>query len=297
MLIMEQVFQQMINGISLGGIYALMALGYTMVYGIINLINFAHGDIYMVGAYVGFALTTFFNIGFLPALLISMAATSLLGIIIEKIAYKPLRKSPRITALITAISISLLLQYTMMYFVGPQTRTFPEVLESKSLKFLNGNVILDVKNIYIIAITLILMIALQFIVRKTKMGKAMRASSYDLEAAELMGVNVNKVISFTFAMGSALAGAAGVLVGIYYNTINPLMGSLPGLKAFVAAVLGGIGAIPGAVLGGFSLGIIETIVSANGGSVFKDAVAFLILILVLLVRPNGLLGKTAKEKV
>lgn len=294
---MEQVFQQIINGISLGGIYALMALGYTMVYGIINLINFAHGDIYMVGAYVGFALTTFFNIGFLPALLISMAATSLLGIIIEKIAYKPLRKSPRITALITAISISLLLQYTMMYFVGPQTRTFPEVLESKSLKFLNGNVILDVKNIYIIAITLILMIALQFIVRKTKMGKAMRASSYDLEAAELMGVNVNKVISFTFAMGSALAGAAGVLVGIYYNTINPLMGSLPGLKAFVAAVLGGIGAIPGAVLGGFSLGIIETIVSANGGSVFKDAVAFLILILVLLVRPNGLLGKTAKEKV
>lgn len=294
---MEQVFQQMINGISLGGIYALMALGYTMVYGIINLINFAHGDIYMVGAYVGFALTTFFNIGFLPALLISMAATSLLGIIIEKIAYKPLRKSPRITALITAISISLLLQYTMMYFVGPQTRTFPEVLESKSLKFLNGNVILDVKNIYIIAITLILMIALQFIVRKTKMGKAMRASSYDLEAAELMGVNVNKVISFTFAMGSALAGAAGVLVGIYYNTINPLMGSLPGLKAFVAAVLGGIGAIPGAVLGGFSLGIIETIVSANGGSVFKDAVAFLILILVLLVRPNGLLGKTVKEKV
>ena len=274
-----------------------MALGYTMVYGIINLINFAHGDIYMVGAYVGFALTTFFNIGFLPALLISMAVTSLLGIIIEKIAYKPLRKSPRITALITAISISLLLQYTMMYFVGPQTRTFPEVLESKSLRFLNGNVILDIKNVYILAITLILMVALQFIVKKTKMGKAMRASSFDLEAAELMGVNVNKVISFTFAMGSALAGAAGVLVGIYYNTINPLMGSLPGLKAFVAAVLGGIGAIPGAVLGGFSLGLIETIVSANGGSVFKDAVAFLILILVLLIKPNGLLGKTVKEKV
>ncbi|NLX61501.1 MAG: branched-chain amino acid ABC transporter permease [Tissierellia bacterium] len=294
---MEQVFQQLINGISLGGIYALMALGYTMVYGIINLINFAHGDIYMVGAYVGFALTTFFNIGFLPALLISMAVTSLLGIIIEKIAYKPLRKSPRITALITAISISLLLQYTMMYFVGPQTRTFPEVLESKSLRFLNGNVILDIKNVYILAITLILMVALQFIVKKTKMGKAMRASSFDLEAAELMGVNVNKVISFTFAMGSALAGAAGVLVGIYYNTINPLMGSLPGLKAFVAAVLGGIGAIPGAVLGGFSLGLIETIVSANGGSVFKDAVAFLILILVLLIKPNGLLGKTVKEKV
>lgn len=294
---MEQVFQQLINGVSLGGIYALMALGYTMVYGIINLINFAHGDIYMVGAYVGFALTTFLNLGFLPSLLISMAITSLLGIIIEKVAYKPLRKSARITALITAISVSLLLQYTMMYFVGPQTRTFPEVLESKSLRFLNGSVILDIKNVYILVITLILMIALQFIVKKTKMGKAMRASSYDIEAAELMGINVNKVISFTFAMGSALAGAAGVLVGTYYNTINPLMGSLPGLKAFVAAVLGGIGAIPGAVLGGFSLGMIETIVSANGGSVFKDAVAFLILILVLLVRPNGLLGKTTKEKV
>lgn len=294
---MEQVFQQLINGISLGGIYALMALGYTMVYGIINLINFAHGDIYMVGAYIGFALTTFFNLGFLPSLFISMAITSLLGIIIEKVAYKPLRKSPRITALITAISVSLFLQYTMMYFVGPQTRTFPEVLESKSLRFFDGSVILDIKNLYILIITLILMIALQFIVKKTKMGKAMRASSFDIEAAELMGINVNKLISFTFAMGSALAGAAGVLVGTYYNTINPLMGSLPGLKAFVAAVLGGIGVIPGAVLGGFSLGMVETIVSANGGSVFKDAVAFLILILVLLIRPNGLLGRTTKEKV
>lgn len=294
---MEQVFQQLINGISLGGIYALMALGYTMVYGIINLINFAHGDIYMVGAYVGFALTTFFNLGFLPSLLISMAITSLLGIIIEKVAYKPLRKSTRIAALITAISVSLFLQYTMMYFVGPQTRTFPEVLENKSLRFLNGNVILDMKNIYILVITIILMVALQFIVKKTKMGKAMRATSFDSEAAELMGINVNKVISFTFAMGSALAGAAGVLVGTYYNTINPLMGSLPGLKAFVAAVLGGIGIIPGAVLGGFSLGMIETIVSANGGLVFKDAVAFLILVLVLLVKPNGLLGKLTKEKV
>lgn len=294
---MEQVIQQLINGISLGSIYALMALGYTMVYGIINLINFAHGDIYMIGAYIGFALTTFLNLGFFPSLIISMAVTSLLGVVIEKIAYKPLRKSARITALITAISISLLLEYTMMYFAGPQARTFPNVLKSKSISFLKGNVIMDIKNIYILMITLILMIALQCIVKKTKMGKAMRATSFDSEAAELMGINVDKVISFTFAIGSALAGAAGVLVGIYYNTINPLMGSLPGLKAFVAAVLGGIGTIPGAVLGGFSLGMIETIVSANGGSIYKDAVAFLILIIVLLLKPNGLLGKSIKEKV
>ncbi|WP_352418102.1 branched-chain amino acid ABC transporter permease [Proteiniborus sp.] len=294
---MEQLFQQLINGVSLGSIYALIALGYTMVYGIINLINFAHGEIYMVGAYVGFALTTFLKLGFLPSLLISMVVCSLLGMLIEKVAYKPIRNSTRISALITAISVSLFLQYFMMYFVGPQTRTFPEVLKSKKLTFFNGNVILDAKNIYIVAITIILMIALQYIIHNTKVGKAMRAVSLDKEAAELMGINANKIISYTFAIGSALAGAAGVLVGVYYNTINPLMGATPGLKAFIAAVLGGIGVIPGAVFGGFFLGMTETIVSAYGGSVFKDAVAFAILILVLLVRPNGLLGKNSKEKV
>lgn len=294
---MEQILQQLINGVSLGSIYALMALGYTMVYGIINLINFAHGEIYMVGAYVGFALTSFLGIGFFPSLLISMVACSILGMAIEKIAYKPIRNSTRIAALITAISVSLFLQYTMMYFVKPDTRTFPEVLKSKMITFLNGNVMLDVKNIYIIGITIILMISLQYIVHKTKTGKAMRAVSLDKDAAELMGVNVNKTISYTFAIGSALAGAAGVLVGVYYNTINPLMGTAPGLKAFIAAVLGGIGIIPGAVFGGFFLGMTETMVSAYGGSIFKDAVAFTILIIVLLVKPNGLLGKTIKEKV
>ncbi|WP_429082053.1 branched-chain amino acid ABC transporter permease [Brassicibacter mesophilus] len=294
---MEQLFQQLINGVSLGGIYALIALGYTMVYGIINLINFAHGDIYMIGAYVGFALTTFLHLGFLPSLLIAMIVCSILGMIIEKVAYKPIRNSSRIAALITAISVSLFLQYTMMYFVSPQTRTFPEVLASKRLTFFNGSVILDLKNVYIVAVTIVLMVALQYIVRRTKIGKAMRAVSLDKEAAELMGINVNNVISFTFAMGSALAGAAGVLVGVYYNTINPLMGATPGLKAFVAAVLGGIGVIPGAVFGGFFLGLTETIVSAYGGSIFKDAVAFAILILVLLLKPNGLLGKITKEKV
>ncbi|TCU65618.1 amino acid/amide ABC transporter membrane protein 1 (HAAT family) [Tissierella praeacuta] len=294
---MKQILQQLINGISLGSIYALIALGYTMVYGIINLINFAHGDIYMMGAYVGFALTTFLKLGFLPSLLISMLVCSILGVVIEKVAYKPIRNSTRIAALITAISVSLFLQYIMVYFVKPDTRTFPEVLKSKILTLFNGKIIVDIKNIYIILITIILMMGLQYIVHKTKVGKAMRAVSLDKDAAELMGIDINKTISITFAIGSALAGAAGVLVGVYYNTINPLMGAGPGLKAFVAAVLGGIGIIPGAVFGGFFLGMTETLVSAYGGSVFKDAVAFSILIIVLLLKPNGLLGKTVKEKV
>lgn len=294
---MEQIIQQLINGISLGSIYALIALGYTMVYGIINLINFAHGDIYMMGAYIGYFLTTFTGLGFFPALIIAMLSCSILGMVIEKIAYKPIRNSTRISALITAISVSLFLQYTMMYFVGPQTRTFPEVLDSKRINILGEKVFLDMKNIYIVLITLSLMIILQFVIQRTKIGKAMRAVSLDKEAAELMGINVDRTISYTFAIGSALAGAAGVLVGIYYNTINPLMGSVPGLKAFIAAVLGGIGIIPGAVFGGFFLGMTETVVSAYGGSVFKDAVAFSILIVVLLVKPNGLLGKTVREKV
>lgn len=294
---MELFLQQLINGLSLGSIYALIALGYTMVYGIINLINFAHGEIYMVGAYVGFALTTFWNLGFFPALIISMLVCSLLGMLIEKVAYKPMRNSTRIAALITAISVSLFLQYTMMYFAKPDTRTFPDLITNKKLSFLNGSILLDIKNVYIVLITVILMVALQYVVHRTRIGKAMRAVSIDKEAAELMGINVNQVISFTFAIGSALAGAAGVLVGVYYNTINPLMGATPGLKAFVAAVLGGIGVIPGAVFGGFFLGMTETMVSAYGGSIFKDAIAFAILILVLLIRPNGLLGRTTREKV
>lgn len=294
---MDQIIQQLINGVSLGSIYALIALGYTMVYGIINLINFAHGEIYMIGAYVGYALITFFGFSFFPALITSMLACGILGIVIERVAYKPIRKSTRISALITAISVSLFLQYGMMYFVKPETRTFPAVLASKRINIFNTGAVLDVRNLYIIFITISLMLILQFIIYRTKVGKAMRAVSLDSDAAQLMGINVDKTISYTFAIGSALAGAAGVLVGTYYNSINPLMGVLPGLKAFVAAVIGGIGIIPGAVFGGFFLGITETMVSAFGGSLYKDAVAFAILILVLLVKPNGLLGKNTKEKV
>ncbi|WP_097026390.1 branched-chain amino acid ABC transporter permease [Clostridium peptidivorans] len=294
---MEQSLQQLVNGLSLGSIYALIALGYTMVYGIINLINFAHGDIYMLGAYIGFAVTTFFHVGFIPAIIISMISCAVIGIIVEKVAYKPIRNSTRIAALITAIAVSLFIEYGTMYFVKAETRTFPEELASKTIKLFNGEVVLNTTDIYIVAVTIILMIALQYIIHKTKMGKAMRAVSMDKEAAQYMGISIDKTISFTFALGSALAGVAGVLVGVYYNSINPLMGVLPGLKAFVAAVIGGIGIIPGAVLGGYLLGMTETIVSANGGSLYKDAVAFAVLIIILLVKPNGLLGKNIKEKV
>lgn len=297
MIDLEQLIQQLINGVSLGSIYALIALGYTMVYGIINLLNFAHGDIYMIGAYIGYVVTTYLGLGFFPAIIIAMIGCAILGMAIEKVAYKPLRNSTRITVLITAIAVSLFLEYGMMYIVGAETRTFPEVLPSKNIHLFNSDIVIDVRNFYIIFITIVLMVLLQFIIKKTKMGKAMRAVSLDRDAAQLMGIDMNKIISFTFAIGSALAGAAGVLVGTYYNSINPLMGMLPGIKAFVAAVIGGIGLVPGAVFGGFFLGIIESLVSTFGGSLYKDAVAYVILIIVLLVLPSGIFGKNVKEKV
>jgi branched-chain amino acid transport system permease protein len=295
--IMEQFLQQLLNGLSLGSIYALIALGYTMVYGIIKLINFAHGDIYMLGAFIGFQVTTLLHLGFIPALVISMIVCAILGVLIEKVAYKPIRNSTRIAALITAISVSLFIEYVTMFFFKADTRTFPQVITNKSFKFFDGSVVLNSIDIYIVIITVVLMLILQYIIHKTKTGKAMRAVAIDREAAELMGISVDKTVSITFAIGSSLAGAAGVLVGVYYNSINPLMGVLPGLKAFVAAVIGGIGIIPGAMFGGYLLGMTETMVSAYGGSLYKDGVAFAILILILIIRPNGLFGKNTKEKV
>ncbi|SEN15236.1 branched-chain amino acid transport system permease protein [Megamonas sp. Calf98-2] len=288
----EQLIQQLINGISLGSIYALIALGYTMVYGIIKLINFAHGDIYMVGAYVGFYAVTMTKMSIIPALIISMVV---LGILVEKIAYKPLRKAPRISLLITAIGVSFFLEYTSMYFVSPTPRTFPNVIDSLSLNI--GSFVINGQQLLIFIITVILMVLLTYIVQKTKMGKAMRAVSFDTETAQLMGINADRVISFTFGIGSALAAAGGVLVGVYYNSIDPLMGIMPGLKAFVAAVLGGIGSIPGAMTGGIVLGVIEALVSGFISSTFRDAAAFAILILVLLFKPSGIFGKNTNEKV
>ena len=261
------MLQQLVNGLILGSVYALLALGYTMVYGIIKLINFAHGDIYMVGAFMGYFLLNSWKVNFFVALLLAMVGTAILGVVIEYLAYRPLRHSTRIAALI----------HTVRYNVGP----------------------ISISNIQlmILGVSILLMVILQFIIQKTKMGKAMRAVSVDSDAAQLMGINVNRTISFTFALGSALAGAGGVLIGLYYNAIEPLMGMTPGIKAFVAAVLGGIGIIPGAALGGFVIGLLETFATAIGLSDFRDAIVYAILIVILLIRPAGILGKNVKEKV
>lgn len=292
---MENILQQIINGISLGSIYALIALGYTMVYGILRLINFAHGDIYMVGAFLGYFALGFWNFSFPLGLLFAMGGAALLGIIIERFAYRPLRLAPRISLLITAIGVSFLLENLMVLWVGASPRAFPQKIPLEIYTI--GNIVITNRQIIIIAVSIILMFLLQFIVLKTKAGKAMRAVSYDKEAALMMGIDINKIISLTFALGSALAAAAGVLVGLYFNKIDPYMGVMPGLKAFVAAVLGGIGIIPGAMLGGFILGIAEVLVSAFISSTIRDAVAFVVLILILLIRPAGILGKYMREKV
>lgn len=287
---------QLINGIALGSTYALIALGYTMVYGIIRLINFAHGDIFMLGAYFGLIAITILNLSLIPALILSMAAAALVGITLDRIAYRPLRQSPRITVLITAIGASLLIQSLAQLIFGADFRSYPATaIPIKIIRM--GSVIITNRQIIIFGTAILLMILLHLIVNYTKLGKAMRAVSMDKEAAQLMGINVDRIIAFTFAIGSALAAAAGILVGILYNSVDPYMGTLPGLKAFVAAVLGGIGIIPGAVIGGFLMGIAENLVVAFGSSTYRDAVAFAILILILLIKPSGLLGKRVREKV
>lgn len=292
---MSQFLQQVINGLSLGSIYALIALGYTMVYGIIKLINFAHGDIYMLGAYVAFITTTYFGFSFFPAMIASMVVCGILGVLIERIAYKPLRHATRIAALITAIGVSYVLEYTTQYVMGSEVKTYPTLLSNFSFSL--GPVTISMQQVYIFTITIVLMIALQLIIKKTKMGRAMRAVSVDEDAAKLMGINVDTTISFTFLLGSSLAGVAGILVGIYYNSIDPLMGMVPGLKAFIAAVFGGIGSVPGAMIGGLFIGIAETMVVAYGSSLYRDAIVYLILILILIIKPDGLLGKNQREKV
>ncbi len=291
----QQFAQQIVNGVSLGSIYALIALGYTMIYGIIKLINFAHGDIYMLGAYMGFVCITRFGLPFLPSLVLAMVGSALAGIVIERIAYRPMRNAPRIAALITAIGVSFFLENGMILLVSPQPRTFPAVFAPTVYQV--GGVVVNNQQIMILVSAFVLMLALTYIVNRTKAGKAMRAVSFDADAARLMGINIDRVISTTFALGSALAAAAGVLVGIYYNSIDPLMGMMPGIKAFIAAVVGGIGILPGAMLGGIIMGLVEAMVSGFFSSTFRDAAAFAILILILLVKPTGILGQNVKEKV
>jgi branched-chain amino acid transport system permease protein len=290
-----EFLQQLINGLALGSVYALLALGYTMVYGIIQLINFAHGEIYMIGAFSGFYCASVLKLPLIPTLLIAMVVSALAGIIVEKIAYKPLRNSPRIALLITAIGVSLFLQNAMRLLVGSNPKPFPDLINAGSINI--GPIQIEVKTILMFGVSALLVILLQFIVYKTKVGKAMRASSQDMEAASLMGINVNNTISITFAIGSALAGIAGVLVAIAYPSITPYMGAMPGLKAFVAAVLGGIGSIPGALVGGIAIGLLETFSKAYISTNFSDAIVFAILIIILLIKPSGLLGKKTSVKV
>jgi branched-chain amino acid transport system permease protein len=299
-----QLLQQLLNGIHLGSIYALIALGYTMVYGVLRLINFAHGDVYMVGAYVGLVLAARVGAAVHPGLgqavvvmVGSMAGCALLGVIIERFAYRPLRQAPRLAALITAIGVSLLLENAIQLIYGPDPQYFPVLLPSRPL--IHTAAITVQSDEAIITITAILLMALLwYIVTRTKMGKAMRAVSYDREAALLMGINTDRVIAFTFVLGSALAGAAGFLYpALSHTKVDPLMGILPGLKAFVAAVLGGIGSIPGAMVGGLIMGIAEYAVVGIGLSAWRDAIAFIILILILLVRPAGIFGRAVPEKV
>ena len=293
---MELLIQQLVNGLAVGSIYALIALGYTMVYGTIKLINFAHGDVYMMGAFIGYFAVMVLKLNVFLALLVAMVACAVLGVVIERVAYKPLRKSTRVAALITAIGVSYLLENVMSYFFGAESRPFPSDFGTETFT-LFGDVSVNGKQILIFGITVLLMALLQFIVRYPKMGKAMRAVAVDEQAAQLMGIDVDGVISFTFALGSALAGIAGVLVGVYYNTISTTMGITVGLKAFVAAVLGGIGSIPGAMVGGYLIGLLETMVSFFGYSPYRDGVVYFLLFIILIVLPAGLFGKNVREKV
>ncbi len=286
---------QLINGLHVGSIYALIALGYTMVYGIVKLINFAHGDIIMVGSYLTMVLISRLGFPFWLAVPLTMLACAALGVFIERVAYKPLRNQPRIASLITAIGISLLLQNLAQLIFSPTPQKFPAFLPSQTYQF--GGVRVGLTTLITIVVSVVLMLGLQAFVRNTKMGKAMRAVSEDMGAAQLMGINVNTTISITFAIGSALAVVGAVLYSTAYPKLEPFMGSMPGLKAFIAAVLGGIGVMPGAMLGGFVMGVAESMTKWKISSQWADAVVFGILIVVLLVKPSGILGKRTREKV
>ena len=291
---MSLFVSQLFNGLQTGSVYALVALGYSMVYGIILLLNFAHGDIIMVGAYTAFYAMTAFHLHPILSVVLAIVTSTLLGVVIEKVAYTPLRSAPRLSLLITAIGISFLLENGAQLLFGADTKSM-DTLVPGNVSF--GSVTISYTAILTIIVAVIAMVTLTLLVQKTKLGKAMRAVSEDMGAAQLMGISLNKTISFTFAVGSALAGIGSVLYLCAYSQASPTMGSMLGLKAFVAAVLGGIGSIPGAMIGGFAIGLLEALVAAVGLSVWKDAVVFAILIVVLLVKPSGIMGHPVTEKV
>jgi branched-chain amino acid transport system permease protein len=300
---MQEFLQQLVNGITWGSVYALIALGYTMVYGILRLINFAHGDVFMLGAFFAFYAANKLNVTAAPSplkavlvLVVAMAGAGIVGFLIERFAYRPVRNSSRLTALITAIGVSLLLENGGLLVFGTEPKRLPPIVRVENID-LGGGVTVTNVQLIIIAVALLLMAALRWIVMSTRTGKAMRAVSFNRDAATLMGIPTDRIISFTFVLGATLAAAAGVLVGLLNPKIDPLMGIMPGLKAFVAAVVGGIGNIPGAVLGGLIMGLAEVLVVGYVSSTYRDAIAFVLLIAILLFRPAGLLGKHQAEKV
>jgi branched-chain amino acid transport system permease protein len=301
---MEQFLQQLTNGLAVGGIYALIALGYTMVYGVMKLINFAHGDLFTYGAYLGMTLITSLLLqdrlgpllGVLVLAAMVMGLVGLLGVILERAAYRPLRNSPRLSAVVSALGASIFLQNTVMLIYGARIQVYPEgILPETSVSLFGLQVPLI--RILVVLVSLAMMAALYLFVQKTKTGTAIRAAAIDQGAAQLMGINVNGVIRLVFLIGPALGGAAGLLVGLYYGQVNFTMGWMYGMKAFTAAILGGIGNIPGAMIGGLALGVIEALGAAYLSIAWKDAIAFCVLILILIVRPTGLLGERVAEKV
>ena len=294
---MIQFLSYLLNGISLGSVYAIIALGYSMVYGIAKMLNFAHGDVIMIGAYMSFCATQYWNLPPVVSILLAMAVCTALGITIERFAYKPLRKATSLAVLITAIGMSWLLQNTALLIWGANPKSFPSIVNINAISLFGGQLRVTGETIVTIAANIIIMISLTLFTNKTKMGKAMRAVSEDKGAAELMGINVNATISMTFAIGSALAAIAGVLLCSAYPVLMPTTGSMPGIKAFTAAVFGGIGSIPGALIGGLMLGLIEILGKAYVSTELGDALVFAVLIIVLLVKPTGLLGKKVHEKV
>ena len=287
--------QQIINGLAQGSIYALIGIGFALIFGVLGLVHFAHGEVYMIGAFLGFMLISVFHLDIFSSLLLAMLGAAILGVIVESIAFRPLRKAPDVAPMVCTLGLSVVLQNVAALIWGSDTKSIPDTIPNHVVPFLGAQI--SYQQVFIFAVSILLMLALQYVLYRSKIGRAIRATAQNKDAAALMGVNIDTVIAATFAVGSALGGAAGVLVGVYYNAFYPMMGFMAGLKAFTSTVLGGLTSVPGAVLGGLILGVAENLGAAYISSGYRDIFAFAILILVLLIKPSGILGRGIQEKV